>query len=64
MHCNYRVFAVSVFLTLGACAGQTVQKANPGAQSAPGAASNVEQMNALYARPDAEEKSFTAAHAA
>lgn len=64
MHCNYRVFAVSVFLTLGACAGQTVQKATPGAQSAPGAASNVEQINALYARLDADEKRFAAAHAA
>jgi len=64
MHCSYRVLAVSFFLTLGACAGQTVQKTTPAAQSAGAAASNVEQINALYARLDADSKRFAAAHAA
>lgn len=62
MQCSLRVLAVAVSLTLGACAGQPVQKVTPAAQAA--AASNTEQINALYARLDADEKRFAAAHAA
>lgn len=62
MQCSLRVLAVVVSLTLGACAGQPVQKTTPAAQAA--AASNAEQINALYARLDADEKRFAAAHAA
>jgi membrane-bound lytic murein transglycosylase D len=64
MQLRCRVLAVAVSLTLGACAGQPVQKTAPSAQSAAAVASNVEQINALYARLDADEKRYTAARAA
>jgi len=63
MHFSSRVFAVSVFLTLGACAGPSAQKTTSAAQPAAGTASNVEQINALYARLDADTKRYAAARA-
>jgi len=58
MQCSSRVLAISVCLTLGACAGQPAQKTTA-AQPAAGSASNVEQINALYARLDADTKRYT-----
>ena len=60
----YRFVAVSVVLTLGACAGQPVpKKTQPPAQAA-AAPSNAEQIAALYGRLDADVKRFSAARAA
>jgi len=64
MPVNLRLSAIITLVTLGACTGQPVQKATPAPAAAAGqAASNAEQISALYARLDADEKRFAAARA-
>jgi hypothetical protein len=58
---NLRVSAVITLVTLGACTGQPVQKAAPTPVDTAQAASNAEQISALYARLDDDEKRFAAA---
>ena len=59
-----RITAVIALLTLGACAGQPVQKkSQPAAAPDAQAASNAEQIAALYARLDADVKRYSAARA-
>jgi peptidoglycan lytic transglycosylase D len=60
---NFRVSAVITLLTLGACTGQPAQKTAPPPVATAQAASNAQQISALYARLDADEKAFTAARA-
>ncbi len=61
---NLRLTTIITLLTLAACAGQPVQKsASPPASAATQAPSNAEQIGALYARLDADEKRFGAARA-
>ena len=58
-----RFSAATVFLLLAACAGQQSQKASAAPQTAAASMTNVEQINALYARLDADTKRFVAARA-
>jgi membrane-bound lytic murein transglycosylase D len=60
----HRFVAVSLVLTLGACAGQPPQKKSQPVAEAAAAPSNAEQNGALYERLDADVKRYSAARAA
>jgi membrane-bound lytic murein transglycosylase D len=65
MSASSRVLVLVVLATLVACAGQPIQRNEAAAPPAPAAAaSNAEQVSALYARMDADEKRFATARAA